>query len=115
MQCFAFDCPLQASRIELTSKLFRALSDPTRLSILRMLRTGPKRVIDLVNGTKRAQPNVSMHLAYLRDCGIVRPARMGRETYYSLAAAEMAELLTLADALVTTRKPNACDCARYQD
>ncbi len=47
----------------LAAKLFRALGDPTRLSVLLALRSGERRVVDLVDELSTSQANVSAHLA----------------------------------------------------
>jgi DNA-binding transcriptional ArsR family regulator len=64
--------------------LFRALSDPSRLEILRHLQLGPHRVVDLVDHLGLAQSTVSQHLACLRDCGLVRSQPRGRASEFSL-------------------------------
>lgn len=65
--------------------LFRALSDPSRLGILRHLQLGPHRVVDLVDHLALAQSTVSQHLACLRDCGLVTVEARGRASEYSIA------------------------------
>ena len=50
--------------------LFHALSDPTRLTILRHLVGGEHRVRDLVDHLGLAQSTVRAHLRCLRDCGL---------------------------------------------
>ncbi|MBS1716801.1 MAG: winged helix-turn-helix transcriptional regulator [Armatimonadetes bacterium] len=95
--------------------MFRGLADPTRLTILQALRTGPLRVVDLSKVTGRAQPNVSGHLACLRDCGLVKASPSGRQTYYSLADEEMLSLLYVADVIVSRIGPTLCTCPRYEE
>ena len=51
--------------------LFRGMSDPSRLAILRHLPLGEHRVADLTAHLGLAQSTVSKHLACLRDCGLV--------------------------------------------
>lgn len=51
------------------------LGDPTRASILRMLRDGPHCVCELAATLGERDNNVSNHLARLRDAGLVRAAR----------------------------------------
>ncbi|MBS0162575.1 MAG: winged helix-turn-helix transcriptional regulator [Nitrospira sp.] len=114
MNCQATTCPIQVSKTLLAAKLFRGLGDPTRLSILEALQDGPKRVVDLCQATGRAQPNVSMHLACLRDCGLVESDPRGRETYYSLADAQMDAVLRSVKAVVDKIGPRLCECSRYE-
>ena len=112
--CQVLECPVISARTALAAKLFRGLSDPTRLTILQALRGGPLRVVDLSGVTGRAQPNVSAHLACLRDCGLVNATPSGRETYYSLADDGMRGLLDATDVIVARIGPSLCGCPRYE-
>lgn len=67
------------------SQSFRALGDPTRLRILRLLAEAPLNVSELVSLVGLAQPSVSHHLSRLRRLGLVREERQASFTYYSLA------------------------------
>lgn len=61
--------------------LFRSLSDPTRLAVVRRLADGEARVRDPVAQTGRARSTVSAHVAWLRDCGPVAGRAEGREAW----------------------------------
>jgi len=67
------------------ASLFRSLSDPTRLSILRRLQLGEHRVRDLTEHLGLAQSTVSAHLACLKDCGLVASRPQARASVFSLA------------------------------
>ena len=75
--------------------LSQALAEPTRRAILEQLRLGQKAVSELVEATGRKQPNVSNHLAKMRRQGLVRPERIGRQIYYSIATPFVDLLLRL--------------------
>lgn len=64
--------------------IFRALSDPTRLRIVHLLRDGPLCVGDLVTVLDVPQPTASRHLAYLRRVGLVDQERRGTWIFYGL-------------------------------
>ena len=68
-------------------RLFRALSDKTRLRILNLLLTGELCVCDLVGVLGCPQPTASRHLAYLRKVGLVTVRKEGVWCYYQLAPA----------------------------
>jgi ArsR family transcriptional regulator, arsenate/arsenite/antimonite-responsive transcriptional repressor len=68
-------------------KVFRALSDATRLRILKLLRAGELCVCDIVDVLDVPQPTASRHLAYLRHVRLVIVRHEGRWAYYRLAAA----------------------------
>ncbi len=66
------------------AELFRILSDPTRLEILRRLRRGEHCVCDLMTQLDAAQSRLSFHLKVLKDAGLVADRRDGRWAYYRM-------------------------------
>ncbi len=76
---------LPDSMLDLVADCFQALSDPTRLKILRALRPGEKSVQDLVNLFTFTQPNISRHLLILTKAGLVNKSRKGPYVLYSVA------------------------------
>ena len=71
--------------MESLSESFRALGDPTRLRLLRLLSQAPLNVSELVSLVGVAQSSVSHHLAKLRGLELIREDRQAGFTYYSLA------------------------------
>lgn len=67
------------------SRFFAALGDETRLALLEQLRAGEKTVGALVAALGCPQPKVSRHLKVLKDAGLVRDRREGRNVTYELA------------------------------
>ncbi len=89
-------------RDALNARLFKALSDPTRVGLLAYLAERCRPLT--VNETSQCCPIdlsvVSRHLAILREAGIVRATRQGREVRYSVCFSELVAVLrSLADAL----------------
>ncbi len=78
-------------------KIFKALSDETRLKIVESLLDGEKCVCEIVPLTKRSQPTVSIQLAKLENLGIVKSRREGRSVYYRLADPKVRKILSKAD------------------
>ena len=99
--------------IEIQAKLFRGFSDPSRLSILDVLRDGALTVTEIVEATGLTQSNVSNHLACLRDCGLVVADQEGRFVYYELSDKRVAKLLNLADELLADVAKGVYECTRY--
>lgn len=62
------------------------LGDESRLRLCVLLSERELNVGDLVRVTGLAQSGVSTHLGRLRDAGVVRDRREGRECFYTLAA-----------------------------
>lgn len=101
--------------VEVAARLFHGLSDPTRLSILLALLDGERRVSDLVVAVGSSQSNVSNHLACLRGCGLVvdRPAER-RQVFYSIAHAELRDVLVASERLLAETGQQVRLCAnRY--
>lgn len=67
------------------AKRFRALSEPARLQLLRVLARGELTVNQLVRETGLGQANVSKHLQLLHDLGFVRRRKNGLFVHYALA------------------------------
>src|SRR3546814_20968089 len=61
---------VDALTVALRAKLFRVLADPSRLSILNALRTGPLSVGVVVAMPGMSQSNASNHFRCLREFGI---------------------------------------------
>ncbi len=80
-------------------RMFRALSDPTRLRILHLLRGGELCVCDLVEILRIPQPTASRHVAYLRTAGLLTGRQSGYWTHYSLAHPKSAFHKKLLDCL----------------
>ena len=95
------------------AKLFRGLSDPSRLSILGALRECALTVTEIVEATGLTQSNVSNHLACLRDCGLVTAEQQGRCVFYQLSDKRVAKLLNLADELLAHVAKGVYECTRH--
>lgn len=79
--------------IEAAALTLRALANPTRLAVALRLRQGPCTVAMLETELGVRQPNLSQHLAELRDAGIVTAERQSRNMIYSLANDERRHLV----------------------
>ena len=65
----------ERDRAALLGRQVRAIADPTRLALLRLLASGARRVGDLALQLSVSQPTVSSHVKVLRESGIVRAER----------------------------------------
>jgi len=70
---------------EQLAALFHALSDATRVGIVRRLSGGERCVCDLQDMLDAAQSRLSYHLKTLKEAGLVTDRRDGRWVHYSLA------------------------------
>lgn len=63
---------------------FAALSDPTRLRLLSLMKDREICVCYLQEVLNTNQPKISRHLAYLKRAGLVEARRDGKWTHYRL-------------------------------
>lgn len=64
--------------------VFKALADPTRREILRLLRNGPRSSGQIAERFSTAWPTISRHLAVLRDADLILSERNGQQVVYEL-------------------------------
>jgi DNA-binding transcriptional ArsR family regulator len=69
-------------RAATTSDPFNAIAEPRRRDILVYLALDERPVGDIVDALGVGQPSVSKHLKVLREVGLVRSRRDGRQVYY---------------------------------
>ena len=72
--------------IEALQKVFKTLSDPTRVRILRLLEAEELMVQELMEVLGMAQSRVSRHLAILREASLLRDRRDGTYVFYRFSA-----------------------------
>jgi len=61
------------------SRLFHALSDPTRRAILAHLGAGPQPMAKLAEPSGFALPTIQRHVAVLEDAGLITTQKQGRQ------------------------------------
>ncbi len=64
--------------------VFKALSDETRLRIVKLLEQGELCVCDIVAALDMAQPKVSFHLGVLKESGFILDRKQGRCIRYRI-------------------------------
>ena len=74
------------ARAATTTDAFNAVAEPRRRQILDLLCAGERPVNDLVASLGMAQPLVSKHLRVLREVGLVRHRKAGKQRLYGLDA-----------------------------
>ena len=66
------------------NEVFRALADPTRREILRLLRTGPMSAGALAERFPQSRSTLSAHFAALKHANLVQADRQGQTILYHL-------------------------------
>jgi len=73
---------------ELTN-IFKALSDETRLRIIKLLEKSELCVCDITAALDMVQPKVSFHLNALKEAGLIKDRKAGRWIHYRLETSDM--------------------------
>ena len=72
---------------------FKALADPTRRAILRLLRRGEMSAGELTDHFGLAKPSMSHHFAVLKQADLISARREGQQIYYALNTTVVEDLL----------------------
>jgi len=64
--------------------ILKAISEETRLRILKLLDHGELCVCDIVAALGMVQPKISFHLTALKEAGFLKDRKQGRWIHYSL-------------------------------
>ncbi len=88
---------------ELTA-IFKALSDETRLRIIKLLEQGELCVCDITAALDMVQPKVSFHLSTLKEAGLIKDRKQGKWIHYSLDEKDLFRRMLILSA-----------CERMQD
>lgn len=73
--------------------VFRALADPTRRKILRLLHGGELSAGEIASKFSISAPSMSHHFNALKAADLIRTRRSGQQIFYSLNATVVQEIL----------------------
>jgi len=93
------------------AKVFKALCDPKRLSILEQLRSGEKCACVLQEPMDLTQSGLSYHMKILCDSGIVVSRQEGKWTHYRLSDAGRDKAVKLLLKIATPDTEQASGCS----
>jgi DNA-binding transcriptional ArsR family regulator len=77
------------------NEAFKALADPTRREILRLLRSGEKTAGELAGRFDMSKPSVSHHFAVLKQADLIGSRKEGQQVYYFLNTTVVEDLLAI--------------------
>jgi ArsR family transcriptional regulator len=69
--------------------VFKALSDETRIRVIKLLERGELCVCDITAALDMVQPKVSFHLGVLREAGLIKDRKEGKWIHYSLNGSDL--------------------------
>ncbi|HVZ35308.1 MAG TPA: metalloregulator ArsR/SmtB family transcription factor [Polyangiaceae bacterium] len=81
----------------------KALGEPRRVEILRLLRGGPRPVGEIAEETDISQQAASQHLAVLGEAGLVEARREGTRRLYSIRREGFAPVAAFVEAFWTSK------------
>jgi ArsR family transcriptional regulator len=84
--------------------VFKALADPTRRQILRLLGDREMTAGDLAEQFEMTKPSMSHHFSVLKDADLIRFRREGQLIWYSVNTTVLQDVLTWAIGLLPPRK-----------
>lgn len=76
---------LSEDALRLVAERFKALGEPMRLRLIMVLEQEEKNVGQIVEEVASTQANVSRHLQYLTDAGILKRRKEGLHVFYSIS------------------------------
>lgn len=87
--------------------IFKALSDETRLRILRLLENGELCVCEIVSALDMIQPKVSFHLGVLKDAGLIKDRKQGKWIHYKIDDSDIFKRFLIISVLERAKKTKA--------
>ncbi len=76
---------ISSDRLERASTMLKAMAHPMRVAILNLLCNGNKLTVSEIHKTlKIEQSTTSHHLGILKDKGVLKSERKGKNSYYFL-------------------------------
>ncbi|HET6656238.1 MAG TPA: autorepressor SdpR family transcription factor [Gammaproteobacteria bacterium] len=84
--------------------IFKALADPSRRRILKLLRGGSKTAGELAGAFEFSAASLSHHFAVLKAAELVRTERRGQHIVYSLNTSVFEDVSSLVMELFTVRE-----------
>jgi ArsR family transcriptional regulator, arsenate/arsenite/antimonite-responsive transcriptional repressor len=89
-----------------SNQVFKALADPTRREILRLLGHGEMTAGELAEQFDMTKPSMSHHFTVLKEADLIRSRREGQQIWYSVDTTVVQDVLTWAMDLMKRSKGN---------
>lgn len=101
--------------IQKYTKFFKALGEPTRIKILKLLAEREMCVCELMDVLEMNQPRISQHLRVLKEAGVLKERKQAQWIYYSLCCSDFHDFIQAFVAFMGEDLKNIDDLtAEYQ-
>ena len=91
------------------AEVFKALSDPTRLTIINLLTESQNLCVGVIaEKTGMSQPAISQHLKILKTAGILDARKIGPQVHYSINQKKAAEFQNTINTLFAAKPGHNC-------
>ncbi len=81
--------------------IFKAMADPCRLAILRLLKEGELCECGIMIALNKPQSSTSHHLSILKRGGLIKERKEGKWSYYRLSDGAIIEMMNQVELLVS--------------
>ncbi|HEU4850586.1 MAG TPA: autorepressor SdpR family transcription factor [Telluria sp.] len=88
------------------SSAFKAIADPTRREILRLLRQGEMSAGDIAAHFDITKPTMSHHFSVLADADLISRRREGQTIWFSVNTSVLEDLVAWTLDLVNKKEPS---------
>jgi DNA-binding transcriptional ArsR family regulator len=92
-----------------SNRAFKAIADPTRREILRLLRRGEMTAGDLAERFDMTKPTMSHHFSVLKEADLLTSRREGQQIWYGLNTTVVQDLMAWAMDLIRSEGKPADD------
>jgi len=97
-------------QIEVYTKFFHGLSNPTRYKIILSLINEAKNVGELAQDIGCSQSLISMQLKCLKWCNFVKSTQEGKNIFYSITDERIKALIQLGQSIAEGNTERICTC-----
>lgn len=91
---------MEKKSYQLIANIFKALSHPARVQIIKLLKNGRLCVCDILPEVEMEQSNTSQHLAVLRKQGILSSSKEGTMVFYEITSPEVLAMIDSAEQMI---------------
>ena len=96
------------SEYEIESKVFKAMSEPTRLKILDLLSCSELCACEILDSLSVTQSTLSHHMKVLMGCGLVTGRRSATWMFYSISRERVKMVQQFIEILTHPGEGNVC-------